>query len=297
MPGPIVFACPSDCTVLDVRGDSAYCPACNSVYHRTENIWRFVNVALDPYRTFIETYRIVRRAEGWGSTDARFYVELPHVAPDDPHSAIWRVRAVTFKKLVAHLQRPGSLLDVGAGNGWLSYQLLKRGHTIAAIDLNDDARDGLGAQDFYPLPFVCAQADMQALPFAGAQFDAVILNASLHYATDLARALEGSLRVLKPDGRIFILDSPFYRERAHGDAMLYAKARSFWETYGIEMTRQQRGYFTFDDFRPAALHWTWHESIADWRTRLRAATAHRRGKTEPARFGLMVGQRPPANRA
>lgn len=296
MSGPIVYACPTDHAVLNIRGESAQCPACHSTFHRTGNIWRFVNVTLDPYRSFIETYRVVRRAEGWGSTDALHYLDLPHVAPDAPHAKIWRVRAVTFKSLLRHLARPSTLLDVGAGNGWLSYQLLKRGHTMVSLDLNDDARDGLGAREVYPLPLECAQADMQQLPFAGEQFDAVIFNASLHYTTNLEGALESSLRVLKPDGKLFVMDSPMYRERASGDAMLNAKARSFQETYGIELTREQRGYLTFDDFKSVALHWTWHESVADWRTKLRAASARRRGKREPARFGVMVGERLPGNR-
>jgi SAM-dependent methyltransferase len=294
-----LFACPVDRTVLSRERAGACCPTCGVHYPRREKIWRFADVSRDDYRDFLETYRVVRRAEGWGSPDARYYQTLPYVARDDAQYAIWRVRAVSFQKLVTLLSPASTLLDVGAGNGWLSYQLLQRGHSVATLDLNDDERDGLGAQHFYPTALECVQADMQQLPFADAQFDAVIFNASLHYTTDLARALAESLRVLKARGAIVVTDSPLYRQAASGAAMLQAKAREFQTKYGLEMARTPRGFLTFADFQHPALHWQWYESFADARARVvarawgcaRQWSARWRGKHEPARFGVMVGQR------
>ena len=73
--------------------------------------------------------------------------------------------------------------------------------------------------------------------------------------------------------------------------MLEAKARKFKINYGIEMSRQQRGFFTFEDFKQADIKWEWHESIVDLRAVWRVTSARWRGKAEPARFGVMVGQR------
>ncbi len=48
----------------------------------------------------------------------------------------------------------------------------------------------------------CEQADMEALPFADASFDAVTCRYGLMYARDPARALAEAARVARPGGRI-----------------------------------------------------------------------------------------------
>lgn len=48
----------------------------------------------------------------------------------------------------------------------------------------------------------CRQADMEALPFADASFDAVTCRYGLMYARDPARALAEAARVVRPGGRI-----------------------------------------------------------------------------------------------
>ena len=48
----------------------------------------------------------------------------------------------------------------------------------------------------------CEQADMEALPFADASFDAVTCRYGLMYARDPARALAEAARVVRPGGRI-----------------------------------------------------------------------------------------------
>jgi SAM-dependent methyltransferase len=55
----------------------------------------------------------------------------------------------------------------------------------------------------------CEQADMEALPYADASFDAVTCRYGLMYARDPARALAEAARVVRPGGRIaFMLWGP-----------------------------------------------------------------------------------------
>src|SRR5438128_3819301 len=116
---------------------------------------------------------MLRTAEGWGASDATYYRALPQVVTDDPQRAIWRIVAKHFTRLLRLLKelQPTRILDNGAGNGWVSYQLTRRGYIVAALDLADDALDGLGASIHYHRSFESYQAEFDRLPFQQNQFD------------------------------------------------------------------------------------------------------------------------------
>ncbi len=244
---------------------------------------------------FLTPYQTIRRAEGWGALDAAYYQNLPQVAASDPQRAIWRVRAANFRALLQIIGVRRRVLDLGAGNGWLAYQLAQRGHSVAAVDVNDDELDGLGARRNYPFALNAYRADFSALPFGAARFDAVVFNASLHYARDLAPVIAEALRVLVPDGMLVVMDSPLYHDAASGRAMFADKRRGFQERLGLEISNDAVGFLTFADFvhlsRVFALTWRWIEPFVDVRWATRHLRARLRGQREPARFGLMVGTR------
>ena len=257
--------------------------------------WAVKRKELEITHRFLEDYRVVRRAEGWGSRDAAYYQNLPQVARDDPQRAIWRVRAANFRALLRVMGEHRRVLDLGAGNGWLAFQLTRRGHSVVALDLSRDEFDGLGALKHYPTTFAAYQADFAMLPFANAQFDCAIFNASLHYARDLRQTLAESLRVLTADGMIIVMDSPMYHDVASGQAMFTEKKRGFRRDLNIELSDNQVGFLTFADFenlsRVFAFQWSWIEPFVDLRWAARHWVARVRGQREPARFGLMVGTR------
>ena len=58
---------------------------------------------------------------------------------------------------------------------------------------------------------------MDDLPFADATADLVVYNASLHYSTDYQRTLAEGLRVLKPGGRLVVIETPIYGTGAAGE--------------------------------------------------------------------------------
>ena len=185
-------------------------------------------------------YTAIRAAEGRGGGDAAWFRSLPFVATDDAYAAEWAIRAASFRTLLERVlvpfeSRTGrtlNTLDLGAGVGWLSNRLAERGHAVAAVDLSDDARDGLGAWRHYPTRWSPVQAEFDALPFRDATCDLVIFNASLHYSTDIARTLREALRVMKPTGRLVIVDTPVYRDVSSGAQMLAERADAFEQRYG-----------------------------------------------------------------
>jgi SAM-dependent methyltransferase len=114
-----------------------------------------------------------------------------------------------FVQLLA--PRPGEyLLDVGMGPGFLSYDLApivgERG-LVAGVDSSevmvDLARkrcDGRGPCDF-------ELGDATSLPFGDASFDAVVSAQVYEYVADVEKALADVHRVLRANGRVFILDT------------------------------------------------------------------------------------------
>src|SRR5579883_917111 len=97
---------------------------------------------------FLEEYRQIRYAEGRGSDDPAYYRALPFRDLTGRNSAMWAMRAATFryfeKRILAPLEarthRPLDILDLGAGNCWMSYRLALRNHNPVAADIFEDGR-------------------------------------------------------------------------------------------------------------------------------------------------------------
>jgi SAM-dependent methyltransferase len=182
---------------------------------------------------FAADYSKHRAAEGRGH-DGDELLALPYLR-QGPLARQWAVRARSFEAFHQHvmqtearrLGRPLRLLDLGAGNGWLCYRAALEGHSAVALDIRDDAVDGLGAAqpflDRVPGQIDCVVAGFDAIPLEAASVDIAIFNASLHYTTDLARSLAEAARVVRPGGRIAILDTPFYVRASDGEAMVAEK--------------------------------------------------------------------------
>ncbi len=289
-----VLACPQDHECIQVVGERALCPACGSAYVRVRDIWRFLSEG-ERHTAFLGDYRTIRRAEGWGAVDADYYRHLPSVQAVDPQRETWRVRGASFSALLPVVGERQRVLDLGAGNGWLAYQLSRRGHSVAPVDLSDDEFDGLGALSHYAVMLDAYQADFSELPFAGAQFDRVVFNASLHYARDLERTLAESMRVLAPGGLVVVMDSPMYHDAESGRVMVAEKMRSFKERFDLDMVGDSLGFLTFSDFetlgRTFGLDWRWVEPFVNARWATRHWRARLGTRREPARFGLMIGKR------
>ncbi|RMH20428.1 MAG: class I SAM-dependent methyltransferase, partial [Acidobacteria bacterium] len=290
------FACPACGTALTAPAeDLRRCPQDGRHFPRQGGIWRFLTPAQNEASApFLAHYRAVRRAEGWGGETASYYRALPSVPPDDPHAAIWRVRAVSYRALVRRAVAPreggGALrvLDLGAGNGWLAHRLARRGHTVAAVDLDDDRRDGLGAWVHYgtPPPFAAVQASFDRLPWVGGGFDLVIYNGALHYARDYRTTLAEALRVLAPDGELAIVDTPFYRRRASGEAMVRERSADFRARFG-DPGAANEAFLTRERLaelgRELGLDWRLWRPFYGWRWHLRPLKNRLLGYREPVR--------------
>ena len=110
---------------------------------------------------FLKEYGHIRSAEGRGADDAEYYTSLPYVDRARPNADQWAIRARSFEYFERRIlpATPLDILDLGAGNCWLSYRLAQRDHRPVAIDIFTDSRDGLGAATRYPVRFGTVEAE------------------------------------------------------------------------------------------------------------------------------------------
>jgi SAM-dependent methyltransferase len=245
-------------------------------------------------RLFVEQYGRIRTAEGRGSSDETYYRSLPFAPPEHPLASQWTIRAATYRYFVDRIlpREPRRILDLGAGNGWLSNRLTERGHSTLAIDIFRDSRDGLDAARHYAHTFPTIEAEFDHLPFAPAQFDLAIFNASLHYSADYTRTLGEARRCLKPHGRIVILDSPVYRIPAHGEMMRDERQRLFENQYGFRSEALRSIEFLDEPTlaqlaRDLRLKWTIHRPWYGLAWHARPVFAALKRRRPPSRFWIL----------
>jgi SAM-dependent methyltransferase len=181
----------------------------------------------------------------------------------------------------------------------MSYRLALRQHRPVALDIFADSRDGLGAARHYPVRFFSVEAEFDRLPFCAARFDLVVYNSSIHYSTDYRRTLSEAQRVLRPQGRAVIIDSPIYRERQHGEWMRVERHAQFERTYGFRSDNIPSIEFLdlsiLEELsKDLGIRWQIHRPWLGLAWHLRPWKARFRGTRPPSRFWILVArfQRP-----
>ena len=295
------FVCPLCRMALTaVSSNNLMCPQDKLTFAQLDGIWRLLlPERAAHFQQFVADYEVVRQTEGWGSYQPAYYRSLPKVLSDDPFAEIWHIRARSFQMLINEVlgvaRQPCRIIDLGAGNGWLAYQLARLGHCMAAVDLLTNEMDGLGAKQHYDVAFTAVQAEFDHLPFADKQADLVIFNGSLHYATNYEQTLQAAKQVLRPDGRLVIMDSPIYYDAASGQQMVRERAVAFVERHGIRQDAlPHEGFLTFDRLaelsQTTGWRWRYLKPAYGWRWAIRPWLARLRRQREPASFLLVVGE-------
>lgn len=245
-------------------------------------------------RQFLDDYARIRSAEKRGSEESAYYRSLPFADTNAPNGDQWRIRARTFRYFVDRVLRHqhAKVLDLGAGNCWLSYRLAELGHRPAAVDIFSDPRDGLRAARHYPVEFPLVEADFDRLPFTNSSFDLVVFNASFHYSADYARTLSEARRCLRPGGRVVILDSPVYKVSEHGQQMRAERQVFFEHQHGFRS--EALGSIEFLDepmldslARDLRLAWRIHRPWYGFGWMLRPWKARLKGRRPPSRFWIL----------
>jgi SAM-dependent methyltransferase len=288
--------------------DGLECGTCSAVMPQERGIWlALTENRLKHFECFMRDYEVVRRAEGRGSSDPGFYLSLPYVDQADLNAWQWAIRARTYNYIErrilpaigASVSQPLSILDLGAGNGWLSYRLAALGHRPVAIDLQTNEFDGLGAAVHYrnalPMLFPRFQAELDRLPFADQQFDCAIFNASFHYSENYDRTLAETIRCLRRGGTVVIADTPSYSRDESAQRMLEERREMFRKRFGFASdSLASCEYLTKDRLLSLeARHrvkWTTYEVWYGFRWACRPLVAKLKGRREPSQFRIYAAQ-------
>jgi ubiquinone/menaquinone biosynthesis C-methylase UbiE len=253
------------------------------------------------YASFIEDYEHIRAAEGRFSQKDEFYLCLPYKDISGKNSKQWKIRARSYDHLMKRVlkQNPrlegGRMLDLGAGNCWMSYRLALARYRPLAVDLLTNDLDGLGAAEHFrshlPAMFPRFQAELARLPFQDEQFDAVVFNASFHYAEDYVAVLREALRCVKSGGMVIISDTPWYSRDESGKKMVLERRTSFLQRYGTASDSiKSLEYLTDDRLRALeeqlGVQWTIHSPSYGFRWAMRPLAARLLNRREPSRFRI-----------
>ncbi|MGV9274661.1 class I SAM-dependent methyltransferase [Streptomyces griseosporeus] len=117
-----------------------------------------------------------------------------------------QVRAAWARRLESWLpHRAGDVLDLGCGTGSLSLLAAERGHRVTGVDRSppmlERARAKLAGRDAVFLP-----GDAAAPPVGEQRFDTVLVRHALWALPDPARALRHWRDLLRPHGRLVLVE-------------------------------------------------------------------------------------------
>jgi ubiquinone/menaquinone biosynthesis C-methylase UbiE len=129
------------------------------------------------------------------------------------------------KALAAQPPRFGRALEIGAGTGYFTLNLLRAGILAEGVasDISPGMLDALSASAErlgLEVETVCCEAE--ELPFADESFDLVFGHAVLHHLPDLERAFSEFERVLHPGGTVAFCGEP----SRYGDRLAWLPKRA-----------------------------------------------------------------------
>ena len=145
-------------------------------------------------------------AAHWDRRAAHFDEDFGHSIRAPAERAAWdRILDLVLPRRAAL-----EALDAGCGTGFLSFELAARGHRVTGVDFAPsmlaEARRK-AAERGVSIPF--EEADAEQLPFTSGRFDLAISRHLLWTLPHPEAAIDEWIRVLRPGGRLVVVDGQF----------------------------------------------------------------------------------------
>ncbi|MGE0043305.1 MAG: ArsR/SmtB family transcription factor [Vicinamibacterales bacterium] len=150
-----------------------------------------------------------------------------HASPDarDDRQLVPGRSWAAWSRALGLLMPPLDVADVGCGDGYLTVEVARWARQVTAIDRSPDAlaRARALAARRKAANITWKRGELEKLPLADGSMDLVLLSQALHHAADPSRALAEAVRVLRPGGRVLVLDL-----RAHDQAWVREQLGDRW---------------------------------------------------------------------
>jgi ArsR family transcriptional regulator len=145
-----------------------------------------------------------------------------HAGPDtrDGRQLVPGRSWAAWARALAHLLPPVDVVDIGCGEGYLTIEVARWAKRVIAIDRSPAvlarAKALAGRRRAGNITF--KRGELERLPLDAAAVDVALLSQALHHATEPAHAIAEAVRVVRPGGKVLILEL-----RAHDEAWVRDK--------------------------------------------------------------------------
>ncbi len=130
-----------------------------------------------------------------------------------------------WSRALGLLLPPLEVADLGCGEGYLTLEAARWAKRVIAIDRSRDvlARGKVLAARRHLTNIVWKRGELERLPLADRSVDVALLSQALHHAEHPDRALAEAHRIVKPGGRVVVLDL-----REHAEAWVRSTLGDRW---------------------------------------------------------------------
>ena len=120
-----------------------------------------------------------------------------------------------WARALGHLLPPLEIADLGCGEGYLTFEAARFAKRVVAVDRSEAAleraREAAKRRRLKNVEW--KRGEIEKLPLKDASVDVALLSQALHHAAHPATALAEAVRIVRPGGRVLVLDLRSHEER------------------------------------------------------------------------------------
>jgi len=130
-----------------------------------------------------------------------------------------------WSRALGHLLPPLVVADLGCGEGYLTLEAARWAARVIAVDRSEAVLKQARAlaRRRKVTNVVWKRGEIERVPIADADVDVALLSQALHHASDPGRALAEAARIVRPGGRVLVLDL-----RLHDQAWVRERVGDRW---------------------------------------------------------------------